>query len=728
MGGGAFVTLFLSHESVTVRRRYGAPVITPARPPAAPRRPTSQVLHGDERTDDYAWMRHTDDPELLAYLDAENAWCEAQTAHLAELRAAVERELAAALPDEDVSAPRTRAGWEYRVRRPAGAQYPVHVRRRPATGADADQVVLDENQLAAGHEFLELGVLEPSPDGRLLAYSVDHDGDEVYDLRVRDLGTGEDLPDVLTGTYYGLAWAADGSSLLYTTLDDAYRPDTVRRHVLGTPQDDDAVVWLEEDRRFELEIESTRSGAYAVLLARSRDTTEVRLVPTDDLAAEPRLVAERRPEREYFVDHQPGPDGGRLVVVTDEDAPESKVVTAPVGAGDSDAWVDLLPHDPAVRVETADAVGGHVVVGERTAGRLRVRILDAHGVTVRLVEPDGPGEVVRVGDNDDVDATSVRLVREGWVRPPSEVDHDLATGVETLVHVQEVRRPLDAYRCELVHAVADDGTEVPVSLLRRTDATDGAPCLLYGYGAYESSVDPEFWPDVLPLVDRGMTFAVAHVRGGGELGRAWWQQGRLLRKRTTFTDFVAAARHLVGAGITTADGLVARGRSAGGLLAGAITHLAPRDFAAVVAEVPFVDVVATMLDDTLPLTVAEWEEWGDPRRPEDYAYLAGYSPYDNLPGPDRAALLVTASRHDPRVSVHEPAKWVARIRAAEEAVPSRRGGPLLLHTAMSGAAHTGPAGRYDAWRHEAYLHAFVLDQVGLADVEPVDPADVSPSR
>jgi oligopeptidase B len=721
VGGDAFVTLLLSHESVTVLRRYRAPMIPAARPPAAPRRPSRVVLHGDERPDDYAWMRQTDDPELLRYLDAENVWCEAQTAHLAALRTAVEAELAAALPDEDVSAPRTRNGWEYRVRRPAGAQYPVHVRRRPGTGPDDDEVVLDENALAAGHDFLELGVWEPSPDGRLLAYSVDLDGDEVYEMRVRDLGTGTDLPDVLTETYYGLAWSADGTGLLYTTLDEAYRPDTVRRHVLGTPQDDDAVVWQEKDRRFELEIETTRSGAYAVLLARSRDTTEVRLVPTDSLSTEPRRVAERVAAREYFVDHQPGPDGGRLVIVTDQDAPEYRVVTAPVGSTDAADWVVLLPHDPAVRVESADVVGGHVVVSERTAGRRRVRLLDSAGTTVRLVEPDATSEVVRLGDNDDVDAASVRLVREGWVRPPSEVEHDLATGTETLVHVQEVRRPLDGLRCDLVRAVADDGTAVPVSLVRRADAAatpGGAPCLLYGYGAYEASVDPEFWPEVLPLVDRGVTFAVAHVRGGGELGRQWWQQGRLLRKRTTFTDFVAAARHLVDSGVTTADQLVARGISAGGLLVGAVAHLAPEQFAAVVAEVPFVDVVGTMLDDTLPLTVAEWEEWGDPRRPEDYAYLGGYSPYDNLPGRDRPAVLVTASRHDPRVSVHEPAKWVARMRAVEAAEPARRDAPLLLRTAMGGAAHTGPAGRYNAWRHEAFLHAFVLDQVGLGSVSP----------
>ena len=680
------------------------------RPPQAPRRPSSRTVHGRADADDYAWMRRTDDPELLTYLELENAWTDRSTAHLASLRAELETELAAALPDEDLSAPRVRHGWEHRQRRPAGAQYVEHVRRR-AGSDDGWQTVLDENALVAGHDFIELGVCEPSPDGRLLAYSVDHDGAEVYQLRVRDLTTGTDLPDRLAGTYYGMAWAADSASLLYTTLDDAYRPDTVRHHVLGSAQEDDGVAWHEDDRRFELEVAETRSGAFAVLTARSRDTTEVRLVPLADLGSAPRPVAGRVAGREYLVDHDPGAaDSGRLVIVTDADAPEYRVVTAPVA--DPGTWTELLPHDPSRRVVSADAVGGHVVVGERSAGRLRVRVLDAAGRTVRVVEPDGPGEVVHVGPNDDIGSSSVRLVREGWVRAPATLDHDLGTGVETLVHEQAVRTDLSAYRCEVVHATAADGTQVPVSVVRSPSATAGGPCLLYGYGAYEASLDPEFWPDMLPLLDRGMTFAVAHVRGGGELGRAWWQQGRLMTKRTTFTDFVSCAEQLVATGVTTPAGLAARGGSAGGLLMGAAVHLAPELFAAVVAEVPFVDVVTTMLDHSLPLTVAELEEWGDPRVEAEHDYLASYSPYDNLPGPRRPALLVTASRHDPRVSVHEPAKWVARMRAVELDRPAERGGPLLLRTAMGGGAHTGPTGRYDAWRHEAFLHAFVLDQVG----------------
>ena len=691
------------------------PLVTAAdRPPQAPRRPSSRTLHGRTVSDDYAWMRQTDDPELLAYLEQENAWTEQGTSALAALRAEIEKELAATLPDEDLSAPRVRHGWEHRQRRPAGMQYVEHV-RRPAGSDGAWQTILDENVLVQGHDFVELGVCEPSPDGRLLAYSVDHAGAEVYELRVRDLATGTDLPDRLVGTYYGLAWAADSASLLYTTLDDAFRPDTVRHHVLGADQQDDGVAWHEDDRRFELEVAASRSGAFAVLLARSRDTTEVRLVPLADLGSAPTAVAGRVPAREYFVDHEPGTDGdvgGRLVIVTDADAPEYRVVTAPVD--DPATWTDLLPHDPARRVCSADVVGGHVVVGERSGGGQRVRVLDTAGHTVRVVEPAGPGETVRVGDNDDIGSRAVRLVREGWVRPPATVDHDLGTGVETVVHEQAVLADLSAYRCEVVQAPAPDGTPVPVSLVRSPTARDGGPCLLYGYGAYETCLDPEFWPDMLPLLDRGVTFAVAHVRGGGELGRSWWQQGRLLRKRTTFTDFVACAEHLVATGVTTPAGLAARGGSAGGLLMGAVAHLSPELFAAVVAEVPFVDVVTTMLDHSLPLTVAELEEWGDPRVEAEHDYLASYSPYDNLPGPRRPALLVTASRHDPRVSVHEPAKWVARMRAAELEHPAERGGPLLLRTLLGGGAHTGPTGRYDAWREEAVLHAFVLDQVGRA--------------
>ena len=676
--------------------------------------------------DAYAWMRRVDDPELTDYLAAENAWTDASVAHLAQLRETITSELASVLPDEDLSAPWRRGRWEYRTRRRAGQQYVVHVRslwseRGGSSPEVVEEVILDENVLAEGRDFLDLGGCEVSPDGRLLAYSVDLDGSEVYQLRVRDLGTGTDLPDVIERTYYGLGWAADSGSLFYTTIDDAYRPDTVHRHVLGTPSEQDEVVWHEEDRRFELEIHPTRSGAFLRLAAFSRDTSEVRLVDTARPDAPPVVVEPRRRGVQYFLDHQPGVqphDSGRLLVVVDDDGPEFRLVAAPVATPGRAHWEEVLGHRDDTRVMEADAFGDHVVVTERFGGRRRLRVLDPSGSTVRLVEAEGPGETVRLGRTEESDVPAVRIVREGWVRPPADLDHDLVTGAETLVHVQAVmggRSPAD-YRCEVETVTALDGVGVPLSVVSRGrsgGAGQAEACLLYGYGSYESSMDPFFWPELVPLLDRGVLFAVAHVRGGGEGGRSWWLQGRLTAKRTTFTDFVTCARHLVDTGRTEPAKLAARGISAGGLLMGAAAHLAPELFGLVIAEVPFVDVVNTMLDDTLPLTVAEWDEWGDPRDPEHYAYLRSYSPYENLPGARRPALLVTASRNDPRVSVHEPAKWVAAIRAEEAALPEgeRSFAPLLLRTLLGGGAHTGPAGRYDAWAHEALLHAVTLDRI-----------------
>lgn len=693
----------------------------PKSPPAAPRRPATRRLHGEEVTDPYAWMRRVQDPDLTDYLTAENAWAESAVAHLEPLRGTITRELATVLPDEDVTAPWRRGPWEYRTRRRAGQQYAVHVRSRHDTArpSEEEEVVLDENLLAEGHDFLGLGVFEVSPDGRLLAYSVDLEGDEVYQLRVRDLAAGTDLPDLVEGTYYGLGWAADSASFCYTTLDESSRPETVHRHVLGTTQSSDQVVWHEPDRRFELQIHPSRSGAFLRLAAFSRDTSEVRLLDTARPELAPVVVEPRRRGLEYFLDHQPGPDGGRLLIVADDAGPEFRLVTAPVSTPGREHWEPLVEHREDTRVVAADAFGTHVVVTERFGGRARLRVLGASGETMRLVEPDAEGETVRLARNEEADRPACRIVREGWVRPPAEIDHDLASGEETPVHVQAVlgeRSPAD-YRCEVEAVVAEDGVAVPLSLISRAGgaaATGPGPCLLHAYGAYEESLDPHFWPELTPLLDRGVLVAVAHVRGGGEGGRAWWTQGRLRNKRTTFSDFVACARHLVASGRTRPARLAARGESAGGLLMGASAHLAPELFALVIAEVPFVDVVNTMLDDTLPLTVTEWDEWGDPHDPEDYEYLRSYSPYENLPGPARPAILVTASRHDPRVSVHEPAKWVAAMRAEEAdlAEDSRPTAPLLLWTLLGGGAHSGPAGRYDAWAHEALLHAVTLDQVG----------------
>jgi oligopeptidase B len=676
-------------------------------------------------SDDFAWMRRVDTPELHDYLVAENDWTARRTAHLADLRQTIFDELAGVLPEDDVSAPWRDGAFDYRVRRRAGEQYRVHVRTAVATADAPEEVLLDENELAKGTDYLDLGVCQVSPNGRLLAYSVDHQGREIFTLRVRDLTTGEDLPDELLGTMYGLAWAADSNSFFYTTVDESWRPDQVHRHVIGTTQHGDEVVWHELDRHFELEIGTTRSRDFVVLGAFSRDTSEIRLVPTADPGRAPVVVQPREKGREYHLDHQRGPDGGRLLLVVDDAGPEFRLVELPfalVDGGDQRAhWREILPHRHDVRVVDVDAFADHVVVTERANGQHQLRVLDASGQALRVVRRDGPGEDVSLGRNEEYDVAGVRLVREGWVRPTTDIDHSFADGEESVVHTQQVLHGLDEYACGEVEVAAADGALIPLSLITRRASpsstmpagsfglagTGPRPVLLYGYGAYESCQDPEFWYQMRPLLDRGFVLAIAHIRGGGERGRTWWQQGRLLTKRNTLTDFIACARHLIGSGVTSADLLVARGMSAGGLLMGAASFLAPELFRAVVAEVPFADVINSMLDDTLPLTVAEWDEWGDPRDPDHYAYLSSYSPYENLPGPRRPAMLVTASRHDPRVSVHEPAKWVAKIRADG----NQGDAELLLHTALGGAAHSGPAGRYDAWRHEALLHAFAVDAV-----------------
>ena len=670
-------------------------------------------------------MRQVDTPELQDYLVAENDWTAQRTAHLADLRQTIFDELAGVLPEDDVSAPWRDGAYDYRVRRHAGEQYRVHV-RSPVGEVDRDEeVLLDENVLAKGSDYLDLGVCQVSPNGRLLAYSVDHDGSEVFTLRVRDLARGEDLPDQILGTTYGLAWAADSNSFFYTTVDEAWRPDQVHRHVIGTTQHGDEVVWHELDRHFELEIDATRSGDFVVLSAFSRDTSELRLVPTADPARAPVVVQPREKGREYHLDHQRGPDGGRLLLVVDDDGPEFRLVELPValvdGSDQRAQWREVLPHRHDVRVVDVAAFANHVVVTERANGHHQLRVLDPGGQALRVLRPDGPGEDVQLGRNEEYDVAAVRVVREGWVRPPSDLDHSFADGHESLVHTQQVQHGLDDYACGAGEVVAADGALIALSLITRRASAPGAvpagsfglagtgprPCLLYGYGSYESCLDPEFWYQMRPLLDRGFVLAVAHIRGGGERGRSWWLQGRLMTKRNTFTDFVACAQHLVDSGVTSPELLVARGMSAGGLLMGVTSYLAPELFGAIIAEVPFVDVINSMLDDSLPLTVAEWDEWGDPRERDHYAYMSGYSPYENLPGPRRPAMLVTGSRHDPRVSVHEPAKWVAKMRADGNQGEAE----LLLHTALGGAAHTGPAGRYDAWRHEALLHAFAVDAV-----------------
>jgi oligopeptidase B len=688
-------------------------------------------------------MRAVDSPELLDHLVAERRWYEAATGHLRPLVESLRSEMTGRIPTTDRSVSTRYQGFSYYTVLPAGREYPQLLRdsvpsdvplatksrvsQGSSDGNDGldrsvetgrGQLLLDANALAAGTDYFELGLVLVSPDSRLLAYSADRTGEEVYELRFRDLERGEDLDEVVPHTYYGGAWSARSDHFFYTVHDDAYRPHQVWRHAIGTPVADDVLVLAEPDERFELTLRATRSGSLVVVRAASRDTSEVWVLDASDPTGMVRSVGGRRRGIEYDVEHAVLPDGSHaLLLVTNDDATEFRLARCGVPRVDQDhtAWQPVRPEDPDERLERVDAFATHAVLSLRSAGLHRLRILsldslDAPGI---LVDPLIAGGTVRLGRNAEPSTPTVTVCDQSYVDPPVWSDLDLTTGGRTERHRQEApgHRPA-RYLGERRTFPAPDGTPVPVTLVRHRDTPlDGsAPALLYGYGAYEATDDPEWDPALPSLLDRGVVFAHVHVRGGGEGGRRWWLDGRMSHKQNTFSDYLAVADGLDG--LVDGTRLATRGLSAGGLLQGVVFSRRPDRWRAVVAEVPFVDVVTTMFDAGIPLTVNEWDEWGDPRRREDFEWLLGYSPYDNLPAAGtRPDLLVTGALHDPRVRVTEPAKWVAALRDSDPDWSPR----CLFRCETAAGAHTGPSGRFGHLAYEAEVYAWVLDRLGVAD-------------
>ncbi len=682
-------------------------------PPRAERRPVTLRAHDDERVDEWYWLRDRDDPAVVAYLEAENDYARTALAHTDALQQRLFDEIKGRIQETDVSAPVRKGRWDYFTRTIEGLQYAIHGRRRAGAPVGEDEMVLlDENVLAEGHGFFALGALSVNPAQRLLAYSVDFDGSERFEMRFRDLSRGTDLDDVVPDTYYGAAWASDDRTVLYTRPDEAMRPWQVWRHVLGTPAADDVLVHQEDDDRFYLDVERTRTGRYLIITAHSKITTEVWFVPADDPTATPRVVEPRREGVEYVVEHHwSRTDGDRFYVVTNDDGAENfKLMLTPVASPGRAHWREVVAHRPDVRLDAVDAFADHVVLSERADGLEQLRVMSLRDDSEHLIEMPEPVYSAGLGANLEFETRTVRYVYTSLATPASSYDYDLDARVSVLVKRQPVLGGYDPtrFRTERLWATSADGTWVPISLVARVDVerTGDAPTLLYGYGSYESSTDPTFSSIRLSLLERGWVFAIAHIRGGGELGRRWYEDGKLLRKRHTFEDFVACAQHLVDERYTSPSRLAARGGSAGGLLVGAVLNERPDLFRAVVAQVPFVDVVTTILDETLPLTVTEWDEWGNPvEDAEVYRYMKSYSPYDNVRAQDYPAILVTAGLNDSRVAYWEPAKWVAKLRATKT-----DDNVLVLRTEM-GAGHGGPSGRYDAWRDEALVLAFLIDQV-----------------
>ncbi|GMQ92758.1 MAG: oligopeptidase B [Acidimicrobiia bacterium] len=670
-------------------------------PPVAHKKPHSRSLHTEIVDDPWFWLNDRSDPEVIAHIEAENIYTSTVMEPTAELQETIFSEIKDRTLETDLSVPAQKGDYWYTARTEEGKAYAIRVRLAGSPDG-ASELVLDENAEAEGNEYFRLGNFSVSSDHRFLAYSTDTTGAESYTTRIREITTQKELSDVLTECRYGLAWSKDGAHLFYTVADETLRPFQIWRHKIGTNQSGDVLVLHEDDDRYYLDLGKTRSGDYIVITADSAVTESAWVIPADDAVTDPRPVLPRVEGVQYSIDHR---DDVFWIIINDEGA-DGRLVTIPVDGGELS---EVVEHSSGRKLERPMCFADHVLVWGRADGLPAVFVLGDGVLTP--IEFDEPLYEVMPDANHEFSASKIRYAFESLVTPLSIYDHDLVTGERTLLKQTPVLggfNPTD-YVQERYWARARDGAMVPISYVRHIDTPlDGSAALvLYAYGAYELSVPLRFSIARLSLLDRGIGYAIAHVRGGGELGKAWYETGKLADKANTFCDFVDAAEYLADAGVCSASRIAARGASAGGLTVGAALNLAPSTFAAIVAEVPFVDVVNTMLDPDLPLTVVEWEEWGNPRVAEEYAWIRAYAPYENVGRVDHPPILVTAGLNDPRVSYWEPAKWVQLLR---ELSTSDTG--VLLKTEMT-AGHFARSGRYDLWRDEAVVLAFLLTRLGV---------------
>ena len=692
------------------------------KPPVAKTIDQKSEIHGELRNDSYAWLKNKADTAVIAFLEAENAYTEHEMAPTEPLQKALYDEMVGRIQETDLSVPVRIDGYLYYSRTQEGRQYPIFCRKAGDESAD-EEVLLDLNAEAQGLDYLSLGLFEISPDQKILAYSIDTTGAESYTLYFKDLERGIILDDRIEGVSYSLEWANDSQTVFYTIEDHAKRPFRLLRHELGQ-RDDDATVFEEPDELFRVGLGKTKDHAFLVLSIASIETSECRLLDADQPKAEFCVVETRSAGHRYRIEHRQG----LLYVLSNRDAPNSKLMVTSVAHPEEVNWREMLPHDPGIMLNGFDMFEDFLALYERRGGLRSIRILAFEGEATADGGVDGsvsthaheivfdePVYTVSGAQNPMYKSRILRFTYTSLTTPASVYDYDMATRERELLKRQPVLGDFDVghYESERLFVTAEDGAKIPVSLVYRKGLErDGSnPCLLYGYGAYGASMDPGFSSHRLSLLDRGMIYAIAHVRGGQEMGRQWYDQGKFLNKKNTFSDFIAAGQALTDGGYTSSDRLAIMGGSAGGLLVGAVLNMAPDLVKAAVAKVPFVDVINTMLDDSLPLTVPEYEEWGNPNDKTYYDYILSYSPYDNVEAKAYPHLLVTAGLNDPRVHYWEPAKWTAKLRALK--TDENR---LLLKTNM-GAGHGGASGRYDALKELAFDYAFILSSLGVADVE-----------
>jgi oligopeptidase B len=675
------------------------------RPPVARMEPTTVQVHGDALPDEYAWMRQKGTPAVEAHLFAELAYARAFMRPTEALQQRLYDELLGRIQQTDTNVPYLSRGYFYYSRTEEGKQYPIHARRKGSLDAP-EQVILDLNALAEGKPFLSVRALKVSPDGQLLAYSTDETGFRQYTLRVKDLRTGHDGPEAIARVT-AVEWAEDGRTLFYAVEDaQTKRSHQVFRHVLGAARDE--LVYDEKDERFSAWVSKSRDRKYLFLEAGSLTASEVRYLPAHTPLATPKLVAAREPDHEYDVEHR----DGTFWIRTNDQGRNFRLVKAPAAEPSRANWKEALPHREDVMLAGLSLFRDFSVLLEREGGLPHLRVTDLRsGAWHRIAFPEA-AYLATPAENPEFDTVRFRLAYQSPITPPSIYDYDPFTRERVLLKEKAVLGGYlrSRYAVELTRATAADGVQVPVWMVYRKDLKkgDGNPTLLYAYGSYGSASAAAFDSDVFSLLDRGVVYAEAYVRGGGELGKKWHDEGRMLKKRNTFTDFIAAGEHLVSSGHARRDRLAAMGGSAGGLLMGAVANLRPDLFKVIVSYVPFVDVINTMLDASLPLTVGEFEEWGNPRVAEQYRYMRSYSPYDNIEAKAYPAMLVKTSYNDSQVMYWEPAKYVARLRARKTDA-----NPLVFHVNMDPAGHGGKSGRYDKLRETAFDYAFLLTQLAV---------------
>lgn len=692
---GLLISLFGAEAAVAQARVH---------PPSAAVRPETLTAHGHARIDEYYWLRDRENPEVIRYLEAENEYTRARMAHTTALQDSLYEEIIGRIQQTDASVPVRLRGYYYYTRFEEGKDYPIHARRRGSMEAP-EEILLDVNELARGHGYFAVGGRAVSPDGNILAFTQDTVGRRQYTLRFKDLRTGQFLPRQITQVTSNLAWAMDNRTLFYTRQDPTtLRSHRIFRHTLGTDPASDVLVYEEEDETFSTYVFRTKSDRYVMIGSYQTLSTEFRYLDAENPRGEFRTFLPRERNHEYSLDHF----GDHFYIRTNEGGARNfKLIRTPVGSTSRSSWEEVIPHRADTFLGAIEMFRDHLVLSERRDGLIHLRVMPWKGDGEHYLSFDEPAYLAFIGANPDFDTRVLRYGYTSMTTPTSTYDYDMVTRERTLLKREEVLGGFDPthYRSERVYATARDGTRLPISIVHRigTPLDGTSPLLLYGYGSYGSSTEATFSIPRLSLLDRGFIYAIAHVRGGQEMGREWYESGKLLAKKNTFTDFIDAADHLVARGYTRSDRLFASGGSAGGLLMGAVVNMRPDLFHGVIAAVPFVDVVTTMLDASIPLTTGEYDEWGNPSDPEYYRYMLSYSPYDNVERKGYPHLLVTTGLHDSQVQYWEPAKWVARLRAnkTDENL-------LLLQTNME-AGHGGASGRYRRFREIAFEYAFLID-------------------